>query len=350
MGMAAVMHWMIAVVTTWVLLAGCSDAPVDVAVEPADTVPLDTGGPEGPDPGPDWAVGDHFGHHVYFGAEDTEGEHINAIVVEDLGTAWRLASDSERYAKFEATYGVPVLGELSKDDLSTTAFGGQWDVYDFPITDGKTWNGTIDMDLFGLSYEIEFEATYAASIPFAGGEAPGYTINGTVGGQRLIMTDWVPELGWYTQFYFYDLATEDPDDHHWLVRSMGAGHNWTGTYHWADATLKADLQQEIYPEGAGLVAEPDPHASFEVPEDATHIVGFAYAFAYAGAAKTELVAPDGTRYGPAEVVDGGDSASAFAEYDLDAQAGAWEAAILNGGVASGGGLRVWSVELTSIGL
>ncbi len=72
----------------WVLLALTSVAFAG-CTESGETEAVATDGDIAPEPieaglnvdsvvaAPEWQVGDYFGHHIFFGSEDTEGEHID---------------------------------------------------------------------------------------------------------------------------------------------------------------------------------------------------------------------------------------------------------------------------------
>ncbi len=339
------MRWLVLLLVF--ALSGCAQAPDDLVV---DDVPLPVDLPveelNVTGEAPSWDVGDWHGHHVFLGNGDNEGFHINSIVTEANG-GYFLATDDADFAKLEGAYDVPQLGAVSAD-LSTQAFGGEWDLYAFPITDGKTWVGRTHLDVFGeQAYDIEFEATFNPAIKTVTGTYPGYDILGTVAGVPLIETNYVPAIGWYSVLVYYDITTEEPEDYFFRVISMGFGDGWTGTYYVGVADEAVAAQANMHPSGDGFTVDANPYNTFLMRDEHTDLFGFAYAYAYAGAATLELIAPDNTRYTVQVTETSGQDAAVAQEFvDIPAQAGEWRVAMANAGVAAGAGAFLWSVTVS----
>ncbi len=342
-----------------VALAGCSDeAPKALDSDlPLDAVISEDGRDLRTDllvtdelPGPEWAIGDWFGHHVFIGPDDTEGTHINVIVTEDRGSDWFLVSENDEISMFEALFDVPIAGVLAKDNLDTTAFGGDWQIYSFPLSNNKTWKGDITLGN-GDSTELTYTATYQDSFKTGLGNRPGFLVNGVDDMGRLVIeTNYVPAIGWYTEFNGYEVEGEEPE----LVFrsiSMGTGHNWTGEFTHYEASPLIDVDQVFYPDPAtGLPAHQE---ALSIPESASTIIGVMYSFAVAGASELRLMDPDNNvavqhsniHTPPADPdpnqwggIGGGDL------YIIDAVPGDWQ--LLWGGPAfvSGFGAELYTLE------
>lgn len=241
---------------------------------------------------PVWQVGDWFGHHVFFGAEDTAGTHINTVVVQDTGDAWLLATDSEEVAKWEAAWDFPMLGAIGKTDLGATAFGAQWGIYEFPMTHGKTWTSSID-PLFEGPRDVSFVATFTETIETPYGVKPGFHIIGTnADGAVEVRTDYVPDIGWYSRLILYQTSTPDPDDYILEIRAMGRGHDWSGTY------FVDEARSVVQYEGYLTVFEPQTSSppevvQFSLGDTSDELYGIVIEVAVVGTSQALLVDPNG---------------------------------------------------------
>lgn len=345
-----------------VALAGCSDeAPQALDTElPDDAVVSEDGRDLRTDllatdaaPGPDWAVGDWFGHHIFFGEEDTEGTHINVVVTEDRGNDWYLVSEDTEIGMYEAIFDVPITGTLSKKDLDTTAFGGLWQVYDFPMSHNKTWTGTMTFDV-DWTFDLTFTATYQDSFQTTAGNRPGFVVIGVdSSGRTVVETDYVPAIGWYTQFVAYDVEPPEPEVVFRSI-SMGTGHNWTGEYTDYTASDLLNTYKDFFPDPS---ADPPVHAeAIAVSESTSLIAGIMYSYAAAGITELRLFDPEnqvaisqsGTHIPPPNPdpsswggVGNGDL------YVLNAIPGDWHLLWVGAAVATGFGAQLWALEATT---
>lgn len=254
-------------------------------------------------PAPTWTVGTWFGHHVFFGADDEDGEHYNTIVTRTDGDAYFLATDDEQAAKDEAAVDIPILGPVRKTDLHVTGLGGEWDFFRFPMKDGLRWTSTFTIDMPGeyRSYELTHVAKFNPAIETPYGPRPGWDIEAhTVDGERLLFYDYVPDIGWYAHVFVYELETPEENDFVFHVMSMGRGVGWTGSYfaYEGKPLLQAirgfapsqDFPPEVPPEP---FVEPEPIMTFTMDEGSTLLFGFLFNVAVAGAHQVVLVDPDG---------------------------------------------------------
>ncbi len=304
---------------------------------------------------PLWAVGDWFGHHVFIGAGDEEGFHINTVVIEATATNYNLATDSEEIALFEAIFDIPILGDFAAKDLTTGGFGGTWDLYDFPLTDGKTWTADFPYpdfdDLEPNPIPLTFEAKYNGRIKTPGGDRPGFDITAKTSDGLLVLSyDFLPDINWYAHWFLWDIDTDEPEDYVFHSMSMGHGPAWQGTYYvdTADVVLSnfhgAGVMTPVPPdanEPPEPYASPSPYKAFTVADAATHIYGFIYGFAFGGAQETLLVDPN-NEYREVQAV-GTPFGEDFVEMLEPAIAGEWKLAMAGAGAATGSFAQVWAV-------
>lgn len=323
---------MVALFVSFVAFAGCAEEEVPEVEERPDeeAVLADDGRDLRTDlrandtlQRPEWALGDWFGHHIFFGTDDTEGSHINTVIVEDLGGSWRLAPDSMEAAKWEAAWDFPMLGEVSKATLATTAFGSDWDLFQFPLSDGKTWSATID-PLFNGERTITLTASYNAEISTPYGDRPGFDIIGVnETGATEVVTDFVPDIGWYSRLTLLDTSTEDEGDYIIHVNSMGFGNNWTGTYFLAEADEKISRQAYMTPfDPAG---SSPPEAAFFTMSQEDELYGIVFLLAQGGTSDFVMTDPAGKEHTwKAQHAAAQGSAQVFDFVDMEAQDGEWQ--------------------------
>ncbi len=314
----------------------------------ADQAPL---GPDDVVEGPGWEVGQWFGYHVFFGMEDDEGVHYNAVVTEDRGSEWFVATDNQEAAKFEALFDLSLLGPFSKQDLDTTEGGEPFTWYEWPLEDNATWSAPIDVGALGGGQsrvvDVTFTATYDPSIATKDGETPGFAIEGRTAEGNLTMTyDYVPAIGWFAHLFIYDPDTEGQD---WVmhIMTMGSGTDWTGTYYVSEATELFAHTNAIGadPTSGTTMVDPSPATSGTVGEEATYVSGYAYSFAFAGAHETAVEDPEGELHEFRAV--GAPFGVAAGFMDTQAIPGEWRVATLGAGAAAGGGVFLWEVTETT---
>ncbi len=332
---------------------GQDEGTIDPEGPARTTAEIMEGAPLGPDAilqGPDWEVGQWFGYHVFFGMEDDEGVHYNAIVTEDRGSDWFVATDEPEAAKYEALFDLALLGTFSKSDLDTTEGGEPFTWYDWPLEDNATWQAPIDVGALsgGQSrvVDVTFTATYDPGIATQDGDKPGFEIVGRTAEGNLTMTyDYVPAIGWFAHLFIYDPDTDGQD---WVmhIMTMGSGDGWEGTYYVSEATELFAHSNAVGADPSGsTTADPNPVASGTVSEDATYVSGYAYSYAYGGAHETAIEDPSGETHEFRAV--GAPFALSSAFMDTEAIPGEWRLATLGAGVAAGGGVFLWEVTETT---
>jgi len=343
-------------------MAGCTEAPQIQSVTDKSDVPSNLL-KEGRDlrkellatdviEAPEWHLGDHFGHHVFFTGGPDGGFHINTIVVKDQGDKWLLATDDKQMAKLESVFDIPIIGEIVKKDLSSTGFGSAWEPYKFPLKQGATWTRKVMVgDTFGGGEEItvKYDVVYNPAITTPDGDRPGFDIFGrTEDGKLLYAYDFVPDIQWYAHFYEYDLTTDAPEDYNFHVMSMGHGTGWTGAYYVdISKVLLADDHGMVPP---GAYVDPKPYLSATVDASATYVYAFAYSAAWMGVQETIVLDPDNNRHEFQAIgkdLEEENAAVTVGEIDVPAKAGEWKVVAAGAGGAAVWGVHMWQVTETT---
>lgn len=253
-------------------------------------------------PAPKWEIGDVFEVHFYFGKDDSEGSHIQTVVVEDTGSAWVVATTDQEAAKDEATWDFPVMGPISKADLDTSSFGTTWDwMYDFPLSEGKSWTGQVEFlnfNTFGFeTHQVTFTAAFDERIDTPHGAYPGFKIEGLTNAGKLLDYNYVPYIQWFSHLWFYDLTTEEEEDFFFHAMSMGVSANFTGEYYLDRGKLVWDSGFTYVPimalNGEAPYVSGPPAESFTVGEGATYLRGIAGAFVATGVSQLRVVDSEG---------------------------------------------------------
>ncbi len=305
---------------------------------------------------PQWSVGDFFGHHIFFGDEDAQGTHIDAVVVE-AGSTYTLVSDQEEAAKWEAAWDFPMLGDVDAKHLGTTAFGADWNLYDFPLSDGKSWTSTFN-PMFSGPRELTLTATFEDKIPTVGqGIKPGFLIQGVnADGEVELMTDYIPEIGWYSELTYFDPMTEATDDFILRVWAMGQGSDWEGTTVTAEAEQLIDISACFAPIRQDMSPNTDCVSPgfigvLPVEEGADELYGIHWLLAIAGHSRLDLIEPSETpfshdREATSQSLDAPDINFGFYEIE-DPTPGQWGLKWDGEGFVTVGYTQLWTITYTT---
>ena len=300
-------------------------------------------------PAPVWTRGTAFGHHVFFGADDEEGEHYSTIVTSVEGDSYFLASDNEQAARDEAAFDIPILGPVRKSDLHVTGLGGDWDFFKFPLKDGLTWDSTFTVALgeAPLSWDVTHVASFNPAIETPHGPRPGFDIVAhTAEGEQLLYYDYVPDLGWYAHLFVYDLTTEEDGDFAFHVMSMGRTSEWHGEYFVYEGKNLAQQISAFYPvdpddPGAEPWIDPKPYATFTMDSGSTYLYGFLFAIAVGGVQEVLLIDPDGEIHEVRAV--GAPIAEEGGDIDLPAVPGEWKIVSAGAGAVAVSAAFLWQL-------
>lgn len=288
---------------------------------------------------PTWQIGERFRNHVFFGTNDKEGRHFDAIVTSGNEDSWVLATDDREIAKENAIIDLPILGDIRKSDLTMSGFGQPWDVYEFPLSHKATWK----MDFPNIAWDsiptdtvpLVAEATFAADISTSEGPRPGFQITArTTDGTLIAEYDFVPAIGWFAHFTIYDIdESDDPMEFH--VTSMGHDYEWTGTYYIDEAKplLEHLAGLGVNPdEPTQPVVEPGPTATFTMSDDGQLLVGLIASIAIAGAQELAIISPSGETYHWETI--GAPVGELEMRWEVPAEPGEWRLIALGAGAAA----------------
>lgn len=183
------------------LLSGCSskDPP-----EPTDTddttAATTTANLEVQSDLPAWSLGQAWTYRVERPGLPTST--FKMVVAEDRDALWVVATNNRTQAVDQAVYSTnPMLGRIGKETLSPFQSGAPVKMYQFPLTDGKTWDATF----FGTI--MNFRSVYVGDIDSSQinkarnlpPKLDGFRITAT-GGGRTVTFDYVEAVEWFTRF------------------------------------------------------------------------------------------------------------------------------------------------------
>lgn len=329
-------------------LAGCSDAPkADAPTGTSDPdcvtdclpVPLDGASSVA---APVWAIGQWWEWQVSFAGEDLP-DTFTSVVVGTTGAGSLVATDHPTRAKDEAAFDVLLLGEVGPS-LKMTRAGADWDLFSFPLTDGKTWQATIpniawDVLLPAETVTLDLRAVFEADLP-------GYRVMGHAGDAMLLDFTYLPEAGWFGDFKVFDIDEGD-DPEEFRMRAVKSGLNYTGTYYIDTATLVVDMYDASGldnppPEGQPVL-NVDPRVGFSVGADVASLFGFVEIVAVVGDREVVIAPPGGAPPLHYQATGDIDGAEGFWDIDLSAVAGDWEVATTGAGGHSAAFVQIFSI-------
>lgn len=329
------------------LLAGCSDSGAkgdDDAPSAGDGEPV-AGAVDanGEAPLPTWQVGQWWEWQAAFGSG--AGPKFRSIVSAVDGSGYMLATENLDMAKQEAAFTYPILGAVTKD-LGMEGWGGDWDLLDFPLSDGKTWTATMPNIAWDVSpdatVDLAMSATYDADLAgfrFMGHLDEGMVLEGT----------YLPATGWFGQLDFYDI---DPGQEELEVglTAVAAGLNYTGPVHTATAESLLVIEDGNGldgppPEGQPFVMGPTPTGTFTLGAGTT-LYGYVFAESVLGTRVVTITDPANEQR---QVVSSGDIDGDEKELFLDEPgiAGQWTVATSGAGGFSYTYIQVFEVTVVS---
>lgn len=281
-----------------VLLAGCSDAPaatpgsdpgngkpgVDCGDDPCDA-PLTAASSIA---APTWTVGQWWEWQPADAAGP--GEPFKSVVLSSGAGGSVVGTDSVDRAKQKAAFDHILLGDLSPT-LAVTAWGGEWDLLSFPLTDGKTWSTSIPniaWDIYGDSVDLDMRAQFDDTID-------GFRFMGHNGDAMVLEGTYLPASGWFGELTVYDVDPgQDPLE--FKFTAVKSGLNYTGSVFTAAAEPLLILDDEngftdVPTEGGEpIVGAPQPHGTFTMAAD-THLYGVMVAVGVIGGRVITLTDP-----------------------------------------------------------
>lgn len=336
-----------------VATAGClgvgpsTSETTDAATAPGGDAPLD----ERPEEAPavatlNLSVGDRFHHEVEWASGGSLA--YPAIVVENRTSTWLLATDNRTAAIWEAQAGAHwiTLGPFAKDGLAIEQDHPEFPgYYELPLRDGTTW--TRQLESPEATHEVTFRAEHQPAAETPLGAEERYRIEArTANGTLVYRYDLVPRIGWFSQFEAFDPDEGGAPEERLLYRieTSAVEAGWTGSYY-VDEAEKAlghagSLSLLGLPDPGAV--DPDPAATFQVPEGADYVHGWVGAYAGGGAQATHVVDPNGTVHRYAAAAGPGGDAD-YARVLWDAVPGRWSVSTVGAGGIASGWAFLWTV-------
>lgn len=256
-----------------------------------------------------------------------QGEWPCRIVVVDAdadGYEQGFACDGdEREAARLAAFPQRYVGLFTRD-LEGVGEGAPARWFDWPLTDGKTWEMEWGDEV------LDVTATFVPDIEGPLGDEPGYVMRAAPEGDsdEILVWNYVPSIGWWSHLEFLESG--------WAVNVVEFEKGWDGTA----VTARAEEILDVEPLN-GAHAPVSPQGVFSVDEDADLLVMYGTGFG-AHDERVELIAPDGDAAVSRDHRSFSGS-SFFFEFP-DAEPGTWELRLT--GYAMGDvRYRVWAAEL-----
>jgi hypothetical protein len=217
--------------------------------------------------------------------------------------------------------------------------------YSFPLKDGKAWTvreENLDFNLNKVSRDPQLKATAIKGSPGA------FMIEARTAEGLRARYDYRPDLGWFSEYRTFN-PSGNPAVYQLRIVNEGQGLGWSGTYYTAKADLLLSTVTAVSPPAAQVT--PSTQNTFTVTTAQTQVLAIPFAFAAAGAAETELVAPDNRHWESYTVADQNGQALRAAQPGLlfvPAAAGDWRCVTAGAGaIAFGGGCLAWGVALAA---
>jgi hypothetical protein len=277
------------------VLAGCSQTPSTPLAAPA-APGLSASGPGAATANataPVWKVGQYWIHKWTLVSSNLTFL-VKAVVAQDDGDAWTLATDNQTNAAFHGAFVFPTLGQFSKRDLNQAVgeLGFPW--YRFPLAANATWNGT--QTFLTDSGKLASSAVQGRVVSVMRGAQDLYRIDLTRSGRLVAQYDYDTGTQWFDRALFYDANGTLL----FRVEMQETGKGFHGRAYDDTGVLLATAVDLLVP--AGQVVQPNPTSTFTMGHEHNRLLAFLISFAGAGFHDTEIVAPDGTRYG-AQAID-----------------------------------------------
>ncbi|MDX1612216.1 MAG: hypothetical protein R3185_07585, partial [Candidatus Thermoplasmatota archaeon] len=145
---------------------------------------------------PRWELGFAWTYTI-----DTQGfpsTETTMLVYDDDGNNYRVGTTDEDQALIHALFNVnPQIGRIQKGNLAVYEDGEPRPMYDFPLTDGKTWETDFFVSQHGGT--LTAEATYSDAIETGAGTMPGYEITATNPAGFQVAYDYIPAIQWFSK-------------------------------------------------------------------------------------------------------------------------------------------------------
>ncbi len=313
---------------------------------------------------PSWEVGDHFTWQIT--ASENEEASWTAVVVEDLGDHYRVASTDPQVQAMEVLYDWVNVGTLDaatlsdvpadqaptmygaplSGDLAGSAFPGYegLTMYEFPLSEGASWTSSATID--GETADLTHTATEAL-VETPMGPADGFEIDARDSNDTLVYSyTYAPDVGWFTAFSRHDPEEDDPSAAvQWSFELTDWGHGWEGEYPVVEVQHALSFFHETDASPDNPDANPQAPAAFEVPEATTYLWYEILLFVTpAGSSQLLIEDPDGERRVFEATSEGASAAFLFETGELPAVPGVWRVLAGGTGLDVEAALELWAIQ------
>lgn len=298
---------MIALLLALAPLSGCLGGGEE-AVEPtsdgvnatdADASELEATGQaeEATDPGasPSWTHGDWWTYDVSFDlgfGELLSGE--TTLVLHDTQDTYDVAAADRNAAIVDQHFDTFFVGSLDQDLNPTSGF----QMFDFPLTDGKSW--TTEVDTVNGSAEVELTAT-ATSVDLPTGSEEGFQIHGADEEAGIeVRYTYAPSVQWVTHFEMHAPDFEGQQREVLTMDLVEQGASYEGSF------VVLDMEELYFDEVFGAPIGPDPGtsraATVQVDEGFTFVQRVVVLFNFdvlaptSGTNRVDLFSPEDDQY------------------------------------------------------
>jgi hypothetical protein len=265
---------------------------------------------------------------------------VKTVVSEKAGGGYTLATDNQTIAAFHGAFVFPTLGQFTPD-LLQTAGTTRFPWYHFPLKADSAWtDSAVTFD--GVAEKKSDIQGKVTSVTF--GANPVYHVEMRSAGVLVASYDYDTGTQWFNEALFYN-ATGAVQ---FRLEMQETGRGFKGTTYDDSGVQILDHQDLIVP--TAQVVQPNPSVDFTMTADQNRLLMFIVSFAAGGGHDTEVIAPDGHRYGT-QAFD----AVLFPLYNdsnlfiVPGQPGTWHTTSAGAGVfVAGGVIQAWGLHERAI--
>jgi hypothetical protein len=313
-------------------LAGCvhKDAPA---------APASSGGAAGASalapaavngtPAPTWTVGQSWSHKWTLVSGGNLTFLVKTVVAESDAGGWTLATDNQTIAAFHGAFVFPTLGRFTTG-LAQSVGTSRFPWYHFPLLPNATWTDSV----------VLYDGTKDTKLDIRGrvtgvqhGTSDVYRIEMATGDRVVATYDYDTKTQWFNEALFYG----DDGTLQFRLEMQETGRAFKGRLYDDTGAFLMDHEDLVVP-SAGVV-QPSPPQDFAMAADQNQLLLFLISFAAGGGHDSEVIAPDGQRFG-AQAFDG-----VVAPFYNDSrvlvvpgQAGTWHCSTAGAGALVAGGV------------
>lgn len=212
---------------------------------------------------PLWFPGLQWTYEIEHPGRGVKGD-VTLAVVSDDAEVWQVAptegSDPDALMWSLFTH-LPPLGPISKATLSPFIHAVEVPWFDFPLEDGKTWQGS---EHHGT--QVNFTATAIDTTIFDGRKASAFEVIGERGGVTWLRYVYTAEVAWFSE------AALDGDGDGQMDTLMTLKEAGVGTAHLDTPTFEPQVLAMVSDEGPQSITE--PATGFTVPAGAEDLYVF----------------------------------------------------------------------------